>query len=86
MMMKANPNCTLIGQPTRGASGNPAPVELRDGVTFGIRDGNSCCTDGTPIEGVGVQPDILVEHVAGTDAAFEKAIAVLSATDVERNP
>ncbi len=86
MMMKANPNCTLVGQPTRGASGNPAPVELPNGVDVWYSRWKSLLPDGTPIEGVGVQPDILVEHVAGTDAAFEKAIEILSATDVERNP
>ena len=79
MMMKANPNCTLVGQPTRGASGSPAPLELPNGVDVWYSRWKSLLPDGTPIEGVGVQPEILVEHVAGTDAAFEQAIEVLSA-------
>ncbi len=78
MMMKSLPHCTLIGLPTRGASGNPAPVELPNGVDVFYSRWVSLMPDGTPIEGVGVQPDVVVEHKAGGDPAFDRAITILS--------
>ena len=79
MMMKALPNCTLIGKPTRGASGNPRPVQLPNGVDVWYSRWQSQLPDGTPIEGVGIEPDIEVEHKQGSDRTYEKAIEILKA-------
>lgn len=79
MMMKANPDCKLVGMPTRGASGNPAPAELPNGVDVWYSRWKSLLPDGTPIEDVGIKPDIEVKHVFDdTDATFQKAIEILS--------
>ncbi len=76
LMMSALPHCTLIGQPTRGASGNPAPVSLPNGVDVWYSRWVSMTPDGDPIEGVGVQPDVVVEHGHG-DPAWQEARAML---------
>ena len=77
LMMKALPNCTLIGQPTRGASGNPRPVLLPNGVEIWYSRWKSLLPDGTCVEGIGIEPDIVVEHQQGSDRTFEKAIEIL---------
>ena len=73
LMMKSLPHCTLFGQPTRGASGNPAPVVLPNGVDVYFSRWVSLEADGTPIEGRGVAPDVVVESVRGRDAVWEQA-------------
>lgn len=77
MMMKALPHCTTIGQPTRGASGNPAPVQLPNGVDVWYSRWMSLTPDGEPTEDVGVTPEIEVEHTEVADVTFDKAIEVL---------
>jgi len=77
MMMKALPHCTLVGQPTRGASGNPAPVQLPNGVDIWYSRWVSMLPDGTPIDGTGVPPDVKVDHTTGKDATFLQAIEIL---------
>ncbi len=77
LMMKAIPNCTVVGQPTRGASGNPQPVLLPNGVEVWYSRWKSLSPDETCIEGVGVKPDIEVKHVPGTDTAYKKAVEIL---------
>ncbi len=80
MMMKALPGCTLVGQPTRGASGNPQPVPLPNGVDVWYSRWISMLPDGAPIEQSGVPPDVSVEHVAGSDPTWLKAVEILRAT------
>ena len=62
MIMKSLPHATLIGLPTRGASGNPQPVQLPNGVDVWFSRWASMLPDGTPIEDVGVAPDEEIEH------------------------
>ncbi len=76
-MMKAIPSCTLVGQPTRGASGNPKPVQLPNGIDVWYSRWVSMLPDGTPIEGTGIPPDIMIDHVAGTDPTWLKALEIL---------
>lgn len=76
LMMAALPRCTLIGLPTRGSSGNPRPVALPNGVDVWYSRWVPMTPAGQPIEGVGVQPDIRVEHAAG-DPAWERALEFL---------
>ena len=79
LMMKALDHVTLIGQPTRGASGNPQPVTLPNGVKVWYSRWVSMEADGTPIEGRGVQPDIVVDHTAAGDVTFDRAVEMLRA-------
>lgn len=78
LMMKAIPHVVLIGQPTRGASGNPRPITLSDGVRVWFSRWVSLELDGTPIEGRGVLPDETVPHQLGSDPAFERAVEWLT--------
>ena len=77
LMFDALPNATTIGQPTRGSSGNPAPLSLPNGVEVWFSRWVATDAAGNPIEDRGVQPDILVEPGSG-DAAWEKAKQMLS--------
>ena len=80
MMMKALPNCTLVGLPTRGSSGNPRPVRLPNGVEVYYSRWQSMLPDGTVIEDSGVPPDVEIKHIKGSDLAYKKAIELLKAT------
>ncbi len=77
LMMKAIEGVQLIGQPTRGASGNPSPVTLSNGVRVWFSRWVSLEVDGTAIEGRGVWPDQRVKHVEGSDATFDQAVRML---------
>ena len=76
LMMKAA-GATMIGQPTRGASGNPRPVTLSNGVRVWFSRWVSLELDGTPIEGRGIQPEERIEHVPGRDPTFERGVQLL---------
>lgn len=77
MMLQALPHARLLGQPTRGASGNPAPVALPNGVTVFYSRWVGMLPDGTPIEDRGVLPDVPVEHQPGDDLTLKAAIESL---------
>ncbi len=77
-MMKSLPRVTVIGQPTRGASGNPRPVKLSNGVSVWYSSWLSMELDGTPIEGRGVQPEEFVAPSKTRDTVFDQAIDLLS--------
>jgi C-terminal processing protease CtpA/Prc len=77
LMMKAMDHVTLVGQPTRGASGNPHPVTLSNGVKVWFSRWVAMEPDGTPIEGRGIQPDVTVEHMGEGDPTFDKAVEIL---------
>jgi hypothetical protein len=80
LMMKAMDRCITVGKPTRGASGNPQPVQLPNGLDAYFSRWISLDPEGTPIEDVGVQPEIVVEHVIGAaaDPAYQKAKEILA--------
>ena len=61
MMMKQNPECTLVGDNTAGASGNPQPVDLGNGVTAFVPSWKNMDLDGVCLEGKGIAPDRKVE-------------------------
>jgi len=77
LMMKAMDHVTLVGQPTRGASGNPHPVTLPNGMKVWFSRWVSMEPDGTPIEVRGIQPDVKVEHAGSGDPTFDKAVEIL---------
>ena len=77
LMMKAMDQVTLVGQPTRGASGNPQAVTLPNGVKVWFSRWVAMEPDGTPIEGRGIRPDVQVEHTGSGDPTFEKAVEIL---------
>jgi C-terminal processing protease CtpA/Prc len=77
LMMKAMNHVTLVGQHTRGASGNPAPVTLPNGVAVWFSRWVAMEPDGAPFEGRGIAPDVEVEPTGPGDPTFETAIKIL---------
>ena len=78
LMMKCLPHVTLVGKATRGASGNPAPVALPNGVDVWYSRWISLLPDGTPLEEKGVPPDISVDHRGSGDPTFDAALKILA--------
>jgi RNA polymerase sigma-70 factor (ECF subfamily) len=81
-MMAALPHVTLVGEPTRGSSGNPKPYAL-EGLNAAVFYSRwvDLLPDDTPTEGRGVQPDVAVSideaEYANADPTWEKAVEVL---------
>ncbi len=85
MMFASLPNVTTLGAPTRGSSGNPMPVELKEvGVTVYFSRWVAMLPDGTPIEGRGVVPQIKARFPAtafgARDPVLERALEALKRT------
>jgi len=59
LMMRAA-GAALVGANTFGSSGNPQRYDLGSGVTITLPSWLAMTADGTPVEGVGVEPDIKV--------------------------
>jgi len=82
LMMKTVPGCKLIGEHSRGASGNPKPVRLANDVVVNLSSWRDMLPDGTCFEGIGIKPDIEVRTTpadfVARDPALEAAIAYLS--------
>jgi C-terminal processing protease CtpA/Prc len=81
MMLQQARDCTLVGQPTYGSSGNPKAHDLGNGVTIVMPSWQDLRLDGSCLEGEGIAPDVLVEASAQQletkDPILEKALAVL---------
>ena len=78
-----HPNVTFVGQPTGGGSGAPRTFTLpATGAEVTFCTMRVYAPNGTPIEGQGVQPDLLVrptraQLLAGDDAAMQKALSLI---------
>lgn len=81
MMLQQAKDCTVVGQPTFGSSGNPKPFDLGNGVTIVVPSWQDLRLDGTPFEGEGLAPDVLVPCTAKDletkDPILEKALTIL---------
>ena len=77
MMFHSLPHVRLVGKPTRGASGNPAPVELPNGVDVWFSRWLAYLADGTPLERRGVPPHVDVDPARLGDPTFSKGLEVL---------
>lgn len=76
LMMKQAPRCVLLGERSRGSSGNPKPVALANGVTVFLPSWVALTPEGEAIEGRGVASDIAVAFLgeaAGEDPLIEGA-------------
>jgi hypothetical protein len=80
LMMRAA-GCKLIGGKSAGASGNPQPHDLGNGVTVNLPSWRSLSLEGRELEGVGITPDVVVdskpEDFQKADPVLAKALAVL---------
>lgn len=81
LMMKQASNCKLVGERSYGASGNPQPHLLANGVTVFLPSWQAMLPDGTVLEKKGIEPDVRVEAGADDletgDPVLEKAIELL---------
>lgn len=77
----AQPPRKLVGSRTYGSSGNPRPRSIGHGITIYVPTWIDMQPDGTPMEGVGVQPDITAEFSPGanSDAVIDAALQWLRA-------
>lgn len=75
-MMKQVPGCRIVGARTAGASGNPQPHLLANGVTVLLPSWCDMSPDGSPLETHGIAPDI---DVAAQPTDFASADPVLAA-------
>jgi hypothetical protein len=81
-MLKALPQATLVGQPTRGSSGNPRPFKLPGlELTVWYSRWVDLEPDGSPVEGRGIAPHVAVneppEAYRDRDPTWEKAMEVM---------
>ncbi len=83
LMMKAVPNCTLVGANSYGSSGNPKPYELPNEVVVYLPSWKSMGPDGKEFEGSGIAPDVAVEtseeDFHDGDPVLDKALELLRA-------
>ena len=83
LMLRQARDCTLVGQPTAGSSGNPQPFELGNGTVARIPSWQFLAPDGRLLEGAGVAPDVLVpctpEDLKRGDPILAKALELLRA-------
>ncbi len=81
LMMKRAPHCTLVGQRSWGASGNPKPHRLPNGVVVYLPSWVALRPDGTCFETEGIEPDVVVvtkpEDFRTRDPVLERAVSVL---------
>jgi len=81
MPFKQSGRGTIIGSRTRGSTGQPYLYEFDNGMSFRVSSKRVYLPDGSPFEGVGIVPDIVVEPTAaelesGRDAALARALAL----------
>jgi hypothetical protein len=81
-MLRCLPHVTTVGARTRGSSGNPRPFQLPGvAVTVWYSRWVDLLPDGTPIEGAGITPDIVVDAPQGAykekDPTWDRAVEVL---------
>lgn len=83
LMLRQAKDCVVVGQPTYGSSGNPKPFDLGNDVTAFVPSWQDLRPDGTPFEGEGLSPDVLVpcsgDDFATRDPILEKALELLRA-------
>ncbi len=74
LMLKSMPHVTLLGQTTRGSTGNPQPVTLPNGIRVWFSRWIGMRADGSIFEDEGIRPDITVEHAGKGDPTFDAAV------------
>ncbi len=80
MMLRTLPHARLFGRNTRGSSGNPQPTPLPNGVTLLCSSWRTRLPAGSPIERVGVPPDVRIDRrptADGKDPLLDAALAAL---------
>lgn len=83
-MLAALPQVTTVGLPTRGSSGNPGPAPVGEtGLVVYFSRWVDLLPDGTPVEGRGVPPKVVVDRPAAdyrdADPTLARGLEVLRA-------
>jgi hypothetical protein len=83
-MLAVCPDVTSMGDRTCGSSGCPKRVDLPGGIAVNVPTWNDMTPEGTPIEDVGVQPEVPVKAAPADfekrDPVMEAALALLRKT------
>lgn len=82
LMIRSFPYAIHVGDTTGGGIGGQITRELPNGWTYTLSPGICYPPDKTPIEGIGIVPDVTItiseaDSVAGTDTILEAAIELL---------
>lgn len=81
-MMRQAPGCRIVGARTYGASGNPQPHTLANGVTVLLPSWRDLAPDGSPLETHGLAPDLEVtaspEDFVSGDPVLAAALQALA--------
>ena len=81
LMMRALPRVATVGLPSRGASGNPGPMDLLPGWQVHASRWQALTPEGKCFEGTGLEPHARVEAPAGShergDPTLDRAILLL---------
>jgi C-terminal processing protease CtpA/Prc len=89
--LKVNHLATVVGEPTGGGTGSPLVFELPvTGLRFRYSVVRGQTADSHPLEGVGTQPDQLIERtqgerIAGRDLQLLSALQILGRQIHDRN-
>ena len=73
-MLRVLPNVRTVGLATRGGSGNPAQVDLPNGVGVAFSRWVNFLPDGTPTEGRGIPPDVEVVPAGPGDPTLRAGV------------
>ncbi|MDK2973140.1 MAG: hypothetical protein PWP23_2895 [Candidatus Sumerlaeota bacterium] len=75
LMMRQASKAVSVGENSGGSSGNPKRFPLANGLSIVLPSWQSLLPDGTPIEGIGIPPDVRVDGDFSTsDRVLEKAL------------
>ncbi len=81
LMLRQGKNVTLVGERSRGSSGNPKPHPLDNGVIAFIPSWKALRPDGTCFEGEGIEPDVVVKTRPGDfktgDPVLERGLEIM---------
>lgn len=75
LMMKQVPQCKLFGERSYGASGNPRPHGLPNGVVVYLPAWKSLTPTGESFEGRGLEPDVIVVSKPGDFAEGDPVLS-----------
>ncbi len=81
MPLKVSGRARIVGEASFGSTGQPFYFEFGNGMGFRVSTKRESFPDGSPFEGVGIQPDVEVRPTLedlrqGADPALEKALAL----------
>ncbi len=83
MPLKYSGRATIVGERTRGSSGQPFLYDFGNGMSFRISSRRMYFPDGSEFEGVGIAPDVevrpsITDRRDGKDIVFERAVRLAS--------